>query len=190
VIESPNPSIWYNEVNLIIRNQVDDIALMHGICHVSKGKRGVDFSTMIFPKRSAFVKVKASHMLAGCVKCCLVYELIYQRYGVELVMKDYQVFISVWVLARPLIKKYKASVVMFTARNGRFADNKDGMKRLQKGILRNHRVNNTNPLEYAINSRTLRLKAVFHPGRQTSIEVTLEKTIGHVNNSLIPYQFE
>jgi hypothetical protein len=51
-------------------------------------------------------------------------------------MEYHQVFIVVRVFARPLIGNYKASAVMFIAREDQFAGSEDDMKRLKKGILR------------------------------------------------------
>jgi hypothetical protein len=148
----------YGGVDFIIRNLVDDMALMHGICHITKGEKDGNFSTMILPKRSASVKVKAY----------------------------YQAFIAIRVFAVPLIKRYNASAVMFTARRGQFTGGKEDIKRL-KGILREHLVNSTYSFICGIKSQTLKLKASFHPGRQASIEVTLEETTGHTDNSPVPY---
>jgi DNA helicase IV len=184
----PSPSIWSDdEVDFIIENQVDDIALMHGICHVSRGKKEGDFSTMILPKKSASIKVKASHIMARSIKCCLVYELIDQRNESKSIMEYHQAFIAVRVFARPLIKKYKASAVIFMARKDQFTGSEDDMKRLKKGILREHLVNNTHSFKCDIKGQTLRLKASFHPGRRASIEVILEETTGRVNNSPVLY---
>jgi hypothetical protein len=187
VATRPNSSIWYSEVDFIIKNQVDDMVLMHGICHVSKGEKDGDFSAMIPPRKSAFVKVKASHMIAGCIKCCLVYELIDQRNENKPIIEFHQVFITVRVFVRPLVNKYKASAIMFMARKGQFTGSKDDMKRLKKGILREHLVNNTYSFLCDIKGQTLRLKASFHPGRQASIEVTLEETTGRVENGPVPF---
>jgi hypothetical protein len=181
-----SPSVWYGEANFIIRNQVDDMVLMRGICHISKGEKHGDFGTMILPRRSALVKVKASNMIAGRIECCLVYELIDQKNERISIMGLHQVFIAVRVSVRPFIN-YKASAVMFMARKGQFTGSKEEMKRLKKGILREHLINNTYSFLCAIRDQTLRLKAVFHPGRQANIEVTLEETAGRVDNGPIPY---
>jgi hypothetical protein len=185
-VTRPGPSIWYSEVDFIIRNQVDDMVLVHGICHVSKGEKNGNFSTMILPKKSASVKVRASHIIAGRIKCCLVYELVDQKNESKPIMGFHQVFIAVRVSVKPLINSYKASAVMFMARKDQFTDSKDNMKRL-KGILQKHLVNNTYSFICDIKGQTLRLKAVFRQGRQASIEVTLEETTGHVDNGPIPY---
>jgi hypothetical protein len=187
VATKPSPSIWYGEVDFIIRNQVDDMVLMHGICHVSKGERDGDFSNMILPMCETSVKIKTSHLLAGSIKCCLVYELIDQKNEHKSIMEHHQVFIAVRVFARPLIKKYKASAVMFMARKGQFTGSENDMKRLKKGILREHLVNNTYSFICAIKGQTLKLKAVFHPGKRASIEVTLEEIVGRVDNGPVPY---
>jgi hypothetical protein len=163
------------------------MALIHGICHVLKGEKDGKCSTMILPKRSTFIKVKTSHMMAGRIKCCMVYELIDQRNENKPVMGDYQVFIAVRVFAMPLIKKYSASAVIFMARKGQFTGSKDNIKQLQKRILRNHMVNDTYSFECAIDGQTLRLKALFHPGKRASIEVTLEETDEHIDKKPIPY---
>jgi hypothetical protein len=94
------------------------MVLMHGICHISKGEKDGDFSTIILPRRSTFVKIRALHMIAGRIKCCLVYELVDQRNEHKPIMGFYQVFIVVRVSVKPLINKYKASTVMFMARRG------------------------------------------------------------------------
>jgi uncharacterized protein YjfI (DUF2170 family) len=60
----------YGEVDFTIKNQVDNIVLKRGICSVSKGEKHGDFNTMILPKRSAAVKVKAEHMIVGRIDCC------------------------------------------------------------------------------------------------------------------------
>jgi hypothetical protein len=182
-----HPSIWYSEVDFIIRNQVDDMVLMRGICHVSNGEKDGNFSTMILPKRSAFVKVKTSHLLAGRIKCCLVYELVDQRNEGKPIMGFHQVFIAVRVFARPLINKYKASAVMFMVREGQFTGSKEDMKRLKKGILREHLVSNTYSFKCTIRDQTLRLKALFRPGKRAGIEVTLEETTGRIDNGPVPY---
>jgi DNA helicase IV len=163
------------------------MVLMHGICHVSKGGKYGDFSTMILPKRDAFMKVKASHMIVGCIKCCLVYELVDQRDESKPIMEFHKVFIAVKVSVKPLFNNYKASAVIFMARKGEFTGSKDDMRRLKKGILREHLVNNTYSFMCNIKDQTLRLKAIFHPGRQASIEVILEETIGRVGNGPVPY---
>jgi hypothetical protein len=184
---STSPSIWYGEVDFIIRNQVDDMMLVRGICHVSEGKRNNNFSTVILPKRSASVKVQTIASLARSIKCCLVYELVDQRNENKSIIKYHQVFVAVRVFARPFIKKYKASAVLFMAKNGQFTGSEDDMKRLKKGILREHLVKNTYSFKCTIRDQTLRLKASFYPGRRASIEVTLEETTGRVDNSPIPY---
>jgi hypothetical protein len=230
VTANPSSSIWSGgEVNFIVRNRVDDMVLMHGICHVSKGERDGDFSTMILPKRSAFAKVKASLLPVGGIECCLVYELINQRNESESIMEFHQVFIAVRVFAIPLIKKYSASAAMFMTRKDQFISSrgdmkwmkeemkrlkemkrskgdvkwlneemkrlkedinrlKNGMNQLKNGILQEHLVNNTYSFICDIKGQTLRLKAEFHPGWQSSIEVILEETNGHVDNGPIPFK--
>jgi hypothetical protein len=183
-----SPSVWYSGVNFIIRNQVDDMVLMRGICHVTKGEKDGDFRTMILPMSEASVKVKASNMLAGRIKCCLVYELVDQRSEGKPIMGYYQVFIAVRVSAKPLFNSYKASAVMFMARKDHFIGKKEEMNRLKKGILQEHLVNNTYSFICVVRDQTLRLKAVFRPGRQASIEVTLEEIVGRINNG--PVSFE
>jgi hypothetical protein len=180
-------SIWYGEVDFIIKNQVDDMVLMHGICHISKGEKDGDFSTMILPRRSAFVKVRASHMIAGRIKCCLVYELVDQRNENRPIMDYYQVFIAVRVSFKPLINKYKASAVIFKARNDQFTGSKDNMKQLKSNILREHLVNNTYSFICIIRDQTLRLDMVFHRGRQAKIQVTLEETDKHTDNGPVSF---
>jgi hypothetical protein len=184
-VERPSPSTLYGKVDFIIRNQVDDMVLMRGICHVSKGEKDGNFNTMILPRRSASMRVKASLLSAGGTECCLVYELIDQRNEHKPIMEYHQVFIAVRMFAIPLIRKYKAAAVMFMARKGQFTDSKDNMKRL-KGILREHLVNNEYSFRCNIKSQTLRLKAIFHRSRQ-AIEVILKETDGHVENGPIPY---
>jgi hypothetical protein len=163
------------------------MVLMRGICHISKGEKDAYFNTMILPKRSTSVKAKAAHMLAGRVKCCLVYELIDQRNESKPLIEFHQVFIAIRVIIIPLINKYKASAVIFMARKCQFTGSKDNMKRLKRGILREHLVNNAYSFKCNIRDQILRLKSVFHPGRQASIEVTLEETVGHADNGPVPY---
>jgi hypothetical protein len=183
---SSNPSTRYGEVEFVIRNQVDDMVLKRGIFHVSKGKKNSEFSPMILPKRSASVEARASLSSAGSIECCLVYELIDQRNESKPIMGYHQVFIAVMVAAKPLINEYKASAVIFMAKNGQFTGKKE-MKRLKKGILREHSFSTTYSFICAINGQTLRLKAAFDPGKRSSIEVTLEKTVEHVDNYPVLY---
>jgi hypothetical protein len=126
-------------------------------------------------------------MIAGSIECCLVYELVDQRNESKPIMEFHQVFIAVRVFAIPLIKKYKASAVMFMVKKGQFTGSKDDMKRLKKGILREHLVNNIYSFKCTIRDQTLRLKALFRPGKRAGIEVTLEETIGRVDNVPVPY---
>jgi hypothetical protein len=163
------------------------MVLKRGICHVSKGEKDNDFSTMILPRRSTSIKVKAKHVIVGRIKCCLVYELIDQRSEDKPIMEYHQVFIAVRVVIIPLVNKYKASAVMFMARKGRFTGSKVDMKRLKKGILREHLVKNTYSFVCDIRGRILRLKALLHPGRQASMEVTLEETVGRIDNGPVPF---
>jgi hypothetical protein len=151
------------------------MVFMHGICHVSKGKKCGNFSTMILPKRSTSVKIRASHMFFGRIKCCLVYELVDQRNESKPIMGNHQLFIAVRVIVIPF-NKYKASAVIFTERKGQFTGKKEEIKRLKEGILREHLVNNTYSFICTIKNQPLRFRAVFHSGRQASIEVTLEET--------------
>jgi hypothetical protein len=188
VTTRPSPSTWYNEVTFIIRNQVDDMVLMHGICHASKGEKNGDFSTMILPRRSASVKVKASHMLSGRIKCCLVYELIDQRNESKPLIEFHQVFIAVRVFANPLFNKYRVSTVVFMVRKGQFTGSKDDMKQLEKSILQEHLVNNTYSFLCAIRDQTLRLKASFRPGKRSLIEITLEETDLRTNRGPILFK--
>jgi DNA helicase IV len=160
---------------------------MPSICHVSKGERVDDFNNMILPKRSASIKVQTMASLARSIKCCLVYELIDQRNESKPIIDFHQVFIAVRVFVRPLIKKYKASAVMFMARSGQFTGKKEEMKQLKKSILREHLVNNTYSFLCDIKGQTLRLTSSFSPGRQAYIEVTLEETVGRVDNGPVPY---
>jgi hypothetical protein len=102
-------------------------------------------------------------------------------------MGFHQVFIAVRVFARPLINKYKASAVMFMVREGQFTGSKEDMKRLKKGILREHLVSNTYSFKCTIRDQTLRLKALFRPGKRAGIEVTLEETTGRIDNGPVPY---
>jgi hypothetical protein len=152
------------------------MVLMNGICHIPKGKKDGDFGTTILPRRSTSIKVKASRILAGRIKCCLVYELVDQKNENKSITDYHQVFIAVKVSIKPLINSYKASVVMFRAKKNQFTGSKEDMKRLKKGILQKHLVNNTYSFIYTIRDQMLRLKTVFHPGRHTSIEITLEET--------------
>jgi hypothetical protein len=176
-----SPSVWYSKVDFIIRNQVDDMVLMPSICHMPKGKMDGDFSTMILPKRSVSIKVKASHMIAGRIKCCLVYELVDQKNENKPIMGYHQVFIAVNVIIIPFTNNYKAFVVMFMARKGQFTGSEEDMKRLKEVILREHLVNNAYSFRCTIKDQTLRLKALFRPGRQTCIEVILEETDKYAN---------
>jgi hypothetical protein len=160
-----SPSTWHGEVDFIIRNQVDDMVLMRGICHVSKGEKDGNFSTMVLPMSEAFVKVKASHSLVGSIECSLMYELIDQRSEYRPIMDYHQVFIAVRVFARPFLNKYKVSAVMFMARKGQFTGSEEDIKQLKKGILREHLVNNTYSFMCAIRGQTLRLKVSSLPGR-------------------------
>jgi hypothetical protein len=155
---------------------------------VSKGEKSDNFSTMILPRRSAYVKVKASHMLAGRIECCLVYEIVDQRNENKPIIEFHQVFIAVRVFASPFISKYKASAVMFMARKGQVTDSKNNIERLKEIILREHMVNNTYSFKCAIRDQTLRLKVVFHPGKQASIKVTLEETVGRMDNGPVPFK--
>jgi hypothetical protein len=176
VVASPSPSIWSGgEVDFTIRNQVSDIALMRGICHVSSGEKDGDFSVMILPMGEASVKVKAAHMIAGRIECCLVYELIDQKNESEPFIEGHQVFIAVRVFARSFINSYKASAVMFMARKNQFIGSEDDINQLKKGILRKHSANNTSSFDCAIKTLMLRLEAVFYPGKHASIEVTLKE---------------
>jgi hypothetical protein len=127
-----SPSTRYGEVDFIIRNQVDGIALIRGICHVSKGKKDGKFSNKILPINETSLKVKTSLLSAGTIECCLVYELVYQRNEIDPVMRYYRVFVAVRVFARPFTASYTASVVMFRAERGRFTGKEDDIKRLHK----------------------------------------------------------
>jgi hypothetical protein len=169
-----SPSILYGEVHFIIRNQVNDIVLIPNICHIPKGKKNGDSSTRILPMSEASVKVKVAHMLVGRIECYLVYELINQRNESEPVMEDHQVFIAIRVFTRPFINNYKASAVIFSAKRGKFTGKED-IKRLKENILQKHLVNNTYSFECTIKDQTLELEAVFQPGEQASITVTLKK---------------
>jgi hypothetical protein len=178
--------ILYGEVDFIIRNQIDDMVLIRGRCHISKGEKDSDFNNIILPKRSVSVRVRASYMIAGRIECCLVYELVDQKNESKSIMEYHQVFIAVRVLVIPF-KKYKASAVMFMARKYQFTGSKYDMKRLKKGILRDNLVNNEYSFMCDIKGQTLRLKALFHPGWKTSINVTLEETVGRISNGPILY---
>jgi hypothetical protein len=163
------------------------MVLMHGICYISKGEKNGDFSTKILPKRSTFVKVKASYMMAGRIKCCLVYELVDQKNESKSIMGYHQVFMAARVSINPFIKKYKTSAVIFMAKKGQFTGSKDNIKQLKRGCLRGHLVNNTYSFTCAIKGQTLKLRTVFHPGRHASIEVTLEETDERIDNIPVPY---
>jgi hypothetical protein len=104
-----------------------------------------------------------------------VYELINQRNESEPIMEDHQVFIAVRVFARPLMNNYRASSAIFMAKRDKFTGKEDDIKQLHKDILRKNLVNNTYSFECTVKDQPLRLGAVFHPGKQASIEVTLEK---------------
>jgi hypothetical protein len=183
-----SPSTLYGEVHFIIRNQVNDIVLMPSICHIPKGEVDGDLSTKILPMSEASMKVKTAHMMTGRIECYLVYELIDQRNESEPVMKDHQVFVAVRVFARSLINKYRASAVMFSAKKGKFTGKEDDIKRLKENILQKHLVNNTYSFECTIKDQTLKLEAVFQPGKQASIVVTLKETIKYTGKR--PLLFE
>jgi hypothetical protein len=163
------------------------MVLMHGTCHITKGEKDGDFKAMILPKRSAYIKVRPSLLSFGSIECCVVYELVDQRNEHKPIMEYHQVFIAVRVFAMPLIKKYNASAVMLMARKGQFTGSKDDIKRLKEDILREHLVNNTYSFICDIRGQALRLKAPFHPGRQASIKITLEETVGRVDNGPVLY---
>jgi hypothetical protein len=183
-----SPSALYGEVHFIIRNQVNDIVLMPSICHIPKGKENGDLSTRILPMSEAFVKVKAAHMIAGRIECCLVYELIDQRDESEPIMKEHQVFIAVRVFARSLTNKYKASAAMFRAKKGKFTGKEDDIKRLKENILQKHLINNTYSFECTIKDQTLKLEAAFQPGKQATIVVTLMEATQYTDEK--PFLFE
>jgi hypothetical protein len=161
--------------------------MLRSLPHVSKRQKDSEHSTMILPKKSEYVKVKRSLLLAGRIECCLVYELIDQRNEHKPIMDFHQVFIAVRVSAMPLIKKYSTSAVMFMARKDQFTGRKEEMKRLKEFILREHMSNNEYSFVCDIRGQTLRLKTVFHPGKQAKIEVTLEETDGRVDNGPVLY---
>jgi hypothetical protein len=167
-------------VDFIIRNQVDNIVLKHGIYHVSKGGKDGKSSTEILLMSETSVKVKASLLSAASIKCCLVYELIDQRNENESVMENHQLFIAISMFARPHVSGCKVSAIMFVAENGRFTGKEGDIKRLKEGILREHLVDNTCSFECAIKTQTLRLDAVFHPSK-ANIEVTLKEIIRHTD---------
>jgi hypothetical protein len=174
-----SPSTLYGEVHFIIRNQADDIVLIPSICHIPKGEKDGDSSSKILPMSEASVKVKASLSSVGNIKCCMVYELVDQRNESEPIMEDHQVFIAVRVFARPFTSNYTVSAAMFSAKRGRFAGKEDDIKRLRENILRKHLVNNEYSFECTIKDQTLRLEAVFQPGKQASIVVTLKEAINY-----------
>jgi hypothetical protein len=161
---------------------------MPSICHVSRGKKDGNFSTKILPMSEASVKAKALFLLAKCIECCLVYELVDQRNESKPIMKYHQVFIAVRVFAIPLTKKYTVSAVMFMTGKGQFTGSEDDMKRLQKNILQKHLIDNTFSSEYAIKDRMLSLEVVFHSGKQASIKVTLKKATEYTNKTPIPFE--
>jgi hypothetical protein len=183
-----SPSALYGEVHFIIRNQVDDIVLMPSVCYIPRGEKDGDFSTKIPPMSEVSMKVKVSLSLVGNIECCLVYELVDQRNESEPVMEDHQVFIAVRVFARPFTNKYKASAAVFSARKDRFTDKGDDIKQLKKVILRKHMVNNLYSFECTIKDQTLKLEAVFQPGKQASIVVTLKKVTEYTDKRPVPFE--
>jgi hypothetical protein len=178
-VASPSPSTLY-EINFIVRNQAKSLVLMRGICHVSKRRKEGNFITDIPFENEASVKVKAEHIIAGSIDCCLVYEIVRRGDESEPLMEwNYQVFIAVRVFARPIMNKYKASVVIFRAKRGRFTGSEDDIKQLKEVTLRKRLVNNTYLFECGFKdwyyySWNLRLEVVFQPGKQAIIEVTLK----------------
>jgi hypothetical protein len=183
-----SPSALYGEVHFIIRNQVDDIVLMPSVCYIPRGEKDGDFSTKIPPMSEVSMKVKVSLSLVGNIECCLVYELVDQRNESEPVMEDHQVFIAVRVFARPFTNKYKASAAVFSARKDRFTDKGDDIKQLKKVILRKHMVNNLYSFECTIKDQTLKLEAVFQPGKQASIVITLKRAIKYTDKRPVPFE--
>jgi hypothetical protein len=181
------PVLSNDEIEFMIINQVDNVALTRGICHVSKGERDGKFSAMILPKRNASIKVKASLSSTGKIECRLMYELVDQRNESMPIIEGYQVFIAVKTFARPRANKYKVSAVMFVAKYGRFPGKKDKMKRLLDGTLQKRLVNNASSFECAIKDQTLRLKAVFHPDRAI-IEITLKEIGGYTDKRPILFE--
>jgi hypothetical protein len=170
-----------SQVVFSITNQLDDMALIRGICYVARGYKDGDFSTTIYPRRSASVKIQATTSLGGSIDCYLVYELIDQRNGNKPVTGSHQVFIAIRVFARPSIGKYKASAVIFTAKDGIFTGKEKDITRLKDDVLRKHLVKDTYTFECSIRVKTLRLKVAFQPNLQSTIKVILE-TGGRVIN--------
>jgi hypothetical protein len=76
---------------------------------------------------------------------------------------------------------------MFMTRKDQFIGSKGNTKRLKEGILRDYSVNNTYSFICAIKCQPLNLMAVIHPGKHTSIEATLEETVGRVDNGPVLY---
>jgi hypothetical protein len=183
-----SPSTLYGEVHFIIRNQVNDIVLMYSICHVQKGEKDDDFSTKILPMSEVFVKVKAANTVAGRLECCLVYELVDQRDESKPLMEDHQVFIAVRLFAKSLTNSYTASAAMFSVKRGRSTGKEDDIKRLKEDILQKHMINNLYSFECTIKDQTLRLEAVFQPGKQTSIVVTIKETIKYTDERPILFE--
>jgi hypothetical protein len=190
VAKSPRPSIWHGELEIIIRNQIDDMELRHGICHVSRGERIGDFSAVIMPRSKASTRFRALMSSAGCIECCLVYELIDQRNERVPIMANHQVFVAVRGLIVPLTSRCKASTAMFMARRGQFTGSENDIRRLKNRILRGHLVNNTYSFKCAIVGRTLRLEAVFQSGRKSILDTMLDETIGHINNCPVLFEGE
>jgi hypothetical protein len=160
-------------VDFVIRNEVNNIVLKRGICHVSKGRKGSKLSPTILSTNEASVKLKTSILSAGRIKSYLVYELVNQRNENEPVTEDHQAFIAVRIFARPRVNKYKVSTVMFMVKSGK-STGRGNIKRLHKGILRKHLVDNVPSFECAIKDQTLRLEAVFHPDKAI-IKITLKE---------------
>jgi hypothetical protein len=162
--------------------------LVPSIYHIPKREKDGGFNTKILPMSEASVRVKAFHLLTGRIECCLVYELVDQKNESESVVEGHQVFIAVRVFVRPLANSYTASIAMFSVKRGRFTGKEGDIKRLKEDILQKHLVHNTYSFECAIKDLMLRLKAVFHPGKQSIIKVTLKETTKYTDER--PVLFE
>jgi hypothetical protein len=122
------------------------------------------------------MKVKASGMGLGKIRCYLVYELVRDGHERMPMMRNYRTFLAIEVFSTTITKSCIASTAIFMVKSRRFIGERDDVEWLHNDILKHHRVKNGSTFKCNLAGQVLKLDVDLQPAKQAKIKVVLKET--------------
>jgi hypothetical protein len=177
-VDGPTSTAW-KEVEILIENQIKDIALQRGACNTLEGKEDDRFSATVRSGKPLLMKIIASNNGIGAFRCCLIYELVKDGQERMAIMRNYRAFFALEVSSTTTTNACTALAAIFMIKDRRFTGGIDDVDWLHNDVLRYYRVKNDSSLKWNLADRILELDAYAQPDRQAKIKVVLKETKEH-----------